>query len=235
MPDQPDHPDQPDRPDPRGPEGDPTRPWEQPSGAWPGWQDSGQTPPPQYPRQNLLPQEVKPGRNRKPLFITIAVVIALVIAGGIAFLVLRDDGEDTREAYCAALRDLKGDGDLMGGLSGADAATADKLKTAMDLAPNAVADDWKKLNDAICPRSPARRTCRRRCRSSVPCGRSRTTPSPSATWTSAYRCCNDAFTSRCQRANTSRDATVHGRGARATLSESNCRADVRWRPWPCRS
>ena len=149
MPDQPDHPDQPDRPDPRGPEGDPTRPWEQPSGAWPGWQDRGQAPPPQYPRQNLLPQEVKPGRNRKPLFITIAVVIALVIAGGIAFLVLRDDGEDTREAYCAALRDLKGDGDLMGGLSSADAATADKLKTAMDLAPNAVADDWKKLNDAI--------------------------------------------------------------------------------------
>ena len=30
-----------------------------------------------------------------------------------------------------------------------DAATADKLKTAMDRAPNAVADDWKKLDDAI--------------------------------------------------------------------------------------
>ena len=157
MPDQPDHPDQPDRPDPRGPEGDPTRPWEQPSGAWPGWQDSGQAPHPQYPRQNLLPQEVKPGRNRKPLFITIAVVIALVIAGGIAFLVLRDDGEDTREAYCAALRDLTGDGDLMGGLSGADAATADKLKTAMDLAPER---RRRRLEEArrrdLVRRSPAR-------------------------------------------------------------------------------
>jgi hypothetical protein len=96
-----------------------------------------------------LPQEVKPGRNRKPLFIAIAVVIALVIAGGIAYLVLRDDGEDTRAAYCAALRDLTDNGDLMGALGNADASTADKLKTAMDLAPDAVAGDWKKLNEAI--------------------------------------------------------------------------------------
>ena len=236
MPDQPDHPDQPDRPDPRGPEGDPTRPWEQPSGAWPGWQDSGQTPPPQYPRQNLLPQEVKPGRNRKPLFIAIAVVIALVIAGGIAFLVLRDDGEDTREAYCAALRDLTGDGDVMSALSDADAGTADKLQDRDGSRPERRRRRLEEaqrrdlvlavrlaghVGGAVALQFPARDRGRR--------------ASPSATWTSAYRCCNDAFTSRCQRANTSRDVTVHGRGARATLSESNCRADVRWRPWPFQS
>jgi hypothetical protein len=172
MPDHPDHPehadnpDRPDGPDPYGQPpygqgpygqgsagpgqaGDPSRPWEQPTGTWPGWQDTGTGDAPQYPRQNLLPQEVKPGRNRKPLFIAIAVVIALVIAGGVAYLVLRDDGEDTRAAYCAALRDLTNNGDLTGAFNGADATTADKLKTAMDLAPNAVADDWKKLDDAI--------------------------------------------------------------------------------------
>jgi hypothetical protein len=151
MPDQPRQPDQPDRPDHAdrpGGSGDPTRPWEQPTGSWPGWQDGGSSQP-QYPRQNLLPQEIKPGRNRKPLYIAIAVVIALVIAGGAAYLVLRDDGEGTREAYCAALRDLSDNGDLMSAVEGADARTADKLKAAIDLAPDVVADDWKKLESAV--------------------------------------------------------------------------------------
>ena len=72
-----------------------------------------------------------------------------MVAGGAAYLVLRDDGEDTREAYCAALRDLSNNGDLMSAVDGADAGTADKLKAAIDLAPDAVADDWKKLEKAV--------------------------------------------------------------------------------------
>lgn len=137
MPD--DHPDQ-------YPPGEPSRPGE--GGAWPGWQDDNGTNRP-YPRQNLLPQEVKPGRSRAPLFIGIAVVLALVIAGGIAYLVLRDDGEDTRAAYCAALRDLTKNGDLVAAVEGANQSTVDDLKAVMDLAPNAVAGAWEKLQQGI--------------------------------------------------------------------------------------
>ena len=64
----------------------------------------------------------------------------------------------------------------------------------MDLAPNVVADDWKKLNDAISSLAvrlaghvggavalqfPARDRGRR--------------PVQVRLWTSAYRCCDDAF------------------------------------------
>ena len=92
---------------PGGPPGDQPRPWEQ-GGAWESDQAGG----PQYPRQHLLPQEIKPGRNRKPIFIAIGAALALVVAGGIAYLAFRDDGEGTRAAYCAALKDLTHNGDL---------------------------------------------------------------------------------------------------------------------------
>lgn len=125
-----------------GDQGQP-RPWEQ-GGEWES-QPGGQP----YPRQHLLPQEIKPGRNRKPMFITIGVVLALVIAGGIAYLALRDNGESNREAYCAALRDLTHNGDLTSAIDSADQSTVDKIQTVMDLAPDSVADSWRTLDRGI--------------------------------------------------------------------------------------
>jgi hypothetical protein len=119
------------------------RPWEQ-GGEWEN-QPGGQP----YPRQHLLPQEIKPGRNRTPMFLAIGVVLVLVIAGGIAYLVLRDNGEGTREAYCAALRDLTKNGDLSSALEQADQSTVDDVRAVMDLAPDAVAGPWKKLDEAV--------------------------------------------------------------------------------------
>lgn len=112
----------------------------------PPWDPDAQ-PPVHYPRQQLLPQEVKPGRNRKPLFIGIAAALVLVIGAAVAYVVLRDDGEDTRAAYCAALRELTQNGDLESAVSGADASTLKDVQTVRDLAPNAVADDWDTLSD----------------------------------------------------------------------------------------
>lgn len=120
------------------------RPWEQ-GGAWQNQPD----PAPHYPRQNLLPQEIKAGRNRKPAFIAVGAVLALLIAGGIGYLVFRDDGEDTRQAYCAALRDVTNNGDLVGAVNSADPTLLEDLKTLMNLAPNAVADDWKKVDQVV--------------------------------------------------------------------------------------
>ena len=119
------------------------RPWEQ-GGEWEN-QPGGQP----YPRQHLLPQEIKPGRNRTPMFVAIGVVLALVIAGGIAFLVLRDNGEGTREAYCAALRDLTKNGDLSSAVEQADQSTVDEVRAVMDLAPDAVAGAWKSLDEGV--------------------------------------------------------------------------------------
>ncbi len=132
-------------------------PFEPPEGPPPGprpW-EAGGTPTsplgsgPQYPRQNLLPQEVKPGRNRAPIFIGIGVVLALVVAGAIAYLVLRDDGEGTRAAYCSALRELTNNGDVISAVEGADPRSVDDFKAVVDLAPNAVADDWAKIDKGI--------------------------------------------------------------------------------------
>ncbi len=108
------------------------RPWEQ-------------EPEPSYPRQQLLPQEVKPGRSRRPLAIGLAVALVLVAGGGIAYYLMRDDGEDTRPAYCSALRDLTHGGDLMAAVEGADSKTLTQLDTVERLAPGAVSGDWSTL------------------------------------------------------------------------------------------
>jgi hypothetical protein len=119
------------------------RPWEQ-GGAW-----ENQSGGPSYPRQHLLPQEIKPGRNRTPLFIAIGVVLVLVIVGSIGYLALRDNGEDNRDAYCSALRDLTDNGDITSAINDADKATADDIKAVMDLAPDSVAGDWKTIDKGI--------------------------------------------------------------------------------------
>ena len=54
----------------------------------------------------------------------------LILGGGIAYLALRDTGEDNREAYCAALRDLTDNGDLTSAINDADQQTVDDVSDA---------------------------------------------------------------------------------------------------------
>lgn len=111
---------------------------------------SGQAPPPSgYPQQDLLPQDVKPGRSRKPLVIGLVVALALVAGGITAWLLLRDDGESTREAYCTAVTELAPNDDLIGAISNADTATLDRAKELPGLAPTSVADDWKTIEEML--------------------------------------------------------------------------------------
>ncbi len=104
---------------------------------------------PHYPQQELLPQEVKPGRSRLPLVIGLAVVLTLIAGAVVAWLLLRDDGEGTRAQYCDALEQLAPDDDLAAAVVSADASTLDQARNLADLAPGAVADDWKTLDDAV--------------------------------------------------------------------------------------
>lgn len=123
---------------------------------WSGPGQPGQPGPPgppgpgsPYPHQHLLPQEVQRGVNRRPLYLVIAAVLALVLVGGVLFVVLRNDGEDNRAQYCAELRDLTNNGDLGSALSGADASTLDRVRKLQDTAPTVVADDWKTIVDTM--------------------------------------------------------------------------------------
>lgn len=102
-----------------------------------------------YPHQHLLPQEVHRGVNRKPLYLVIAAVLAVLLVGAVLFAVLRDKGEDNRAQYCAELRDLTDNGDLGSALSGADASTLRRIRNLQQTAPSAVADDWKQIVDTM--------------------------------------------------------------------------------------
>jgi len=130
----------PDQP-PGGQPGQPQRP-AQPQQPGPGWQ-------PVYPQQTLSQQEVKPGRNRKPVYIGVLVAAVLIIGGVVAWQLLKDDGEDTRAAYCSALRDLTNDGDVMSAISTADASSLSQIESVHQLAPNAVRDDWDTLQTLV--------------------------------------------------------------------------------------
>jgi hypothetical protein len=104
---------------------------------------------PVYPRQELLPQQVKPGRSRAPFVVGLAAVLALAVGGVVVWLVLRDDGEETRAAYCQELRDLTNDGELLSN-DGPDLdALSDRLERLHEVAPSAVSDDWETLRDAV--------------------------------------------------------------------------------------
>ena len=105
------------------------------------------SPAPQYPQQQLLPQEVQPGRSRLPLLIGLVVVLALVGGGVAAWFLLRDEGENTRAEYCAGLKELTDDGDLLGVAGAADESTLAQLEKVADLAPDAVEADWQRLRD----------------------------------------------------------------------------------------
>ncbi len=140
QPGQPQRPAQPQQPPPQ----QPPHGWRpsQPQQPGSGWQ-------PVYPQQTLSQQEVKPGRNRKPVYIGLLVAAVLIIGGVVAWQLLKDDGEDTRAAYCSALRDLTNDGDLMSAISTADASSLSQIESVHQLAPNAVRDDWDTLQTLV--------------------------------------------------------------------------------------
>jgi predicted negative regulator of RcsB-dependent stress response len=106
----------------------------------PGW---GQQP--AYPQQTLLPQQVQRGRSRKPLVIGLVIALVLAIGGIVAWQLLKDNGEQTRTAYCSALRRLTHNGDITTALSRADASTLGQLADVQKLAPDAVRGDWATL------------------------------------------------------------------------------------------
>lgn len=103
---------------------------------------------PVYPQQTLSEQQVRPGRSRKPLLIGLVAALLLAIAAGVAWQLLKDDGEDTRAAYCSALKTLTHNGDLLGAASGADASSLNQLAEVQRLAPDVVSDDWDDLQSA---------------------------------------------------------------------------------------
>lgn len=147
----------PDQPSPGGPPyggpppayGAPGQPpgYGQPPAYGQGYGQPGQ---PAYPQAHLLPQEVHPGKNRRPLVIGLVVAMVLVAGGIGGWLVLRDHGEGTRAEYCAALKTLTNDGDLGSAITGLDSSDARaRLDRVRELAPRAVRTDWDTVYDGV--------------------------------------------------------------------------------------
>jgi hypothetical protein len=103
--------------------------------------------PQEYPRQELLPQEIHARRSRTPMVIGLMAVLVLAVAAGGAYLLLRDDGEGTGAAYCDGLRELTSDGDLDAAMNAVGPEVTAQLQAVIDDAPDSIADDWRKLRD----------------------------------------------------------------------------------------
>ena len=110
---------------------------------------SSQPPSGAYPRQELTEQHVEPGRSHLRAYLVLAVVLVLIVAAVGSWLLLRDDGEDQRAEYCAALRELTAGGDLTSALGDADASTLDQFEAVARLAPASVEAEWVTLSDVL--------------------------------------------------------------------------------------
>jgi hypothetical protein len=104
--------------------------------------------PESYPRQTLLPQQVQRSRSRTPLYIGLALLLVLV-GGVIVWRIFVSSGEDTRAAYCSALKRLTHNGDLQATLSHADVKSLNQVLTVQRLAPAAVRGDWTTLQSLV--------------------------------------------------------------------------------------
>jgi hypothetical protein len=104
---------------------------------------------PSYPRQDLLPQQVQPGRSRVPLVVGAVAVVVLVAGVLVALRLAHHSGEQSRAAYCAALRSATHDGDLSQALGAAFSGTLGDLGRVRDLAPSAVRRPWDELLAAV--------------------------------------------------------------------------------------
>ncbi|MBA3232963.1 MAG: hypothetical protein H0T17_03295 [Propionibacteriales bacterium] len=102
-----------------------------------------------YPTQRLSEQQVRHGTSRRPLYLSLAVAVALLLTAGVLFAVFRDKGEDTRAEYCAELEDLTRGGDLSSAVSSADQSSVARLLKMKDIAPDAVSDDWTLVSDVV--------------------------------------------------------------------------------------
>ncbi len=109
---------------------------------------NGDDPQPQYPRQELLPQEVKRGRRHLPLIIAtgaLVVLVVLVVSALVMVRAVHDDGAQNRADYCAALRTLTYNGNLAQAAQNAAQHTPDELTRVRDLAPSSVRGSWDDL------------------------------------------------------------------------------------------
>lgn len=87
-------------------------------------------------------------RRHRILWMGAAAVLVLVI---IAYFVLRDDGEENRDAYCAELSDLVSGGSLGPAVKSASNADIERITS---LAPAAVEPAWDGLSKAVLAEQP---------------------------------------------------------------------------------
>lgn len=109
----------------------------QPPADSPNWQ-------PDYPQQELLPQQVQRRRRRWPLVVGAAVVVVAVVAGVLVWQLAGNGGGD-RAAYCQRLRAAVGRGaDNVGSLQAASGLLA-RLDEIRAVAPSTVRPQWDDL------------------------------------------------------------------------------------------
>lgn len=97
---------------------------------------------PDYPKQQLSPQQVAPRRPRWPLIVG-AVAVVVVLAGVLITLrVVHDNGERSRAAYCTALRTLTHNGHIVEAFSGLSEGSTAQIDHLRDIAPSAVKGQW---------------------------------------------------------------------------------------------
>ena len=104
---------------------------------------------PDYPRQELLPQQVRPGRRRTWLVVVAAVVVVAVVVGVVVWRLTSGGDSGDRAVYCQRVRQLVNGGSV-GGVPGVPGAgSVDKMLERLDslraVAPSAVRPAWDDL------------------------------------------------------------------------------------------
>ncbi len=108
---------------------------------------------PDYPRQELLPQQVQPHRRRTWLIVVSAVVVVAVVCGVVVWRLTSGGDSGDRAAYCQRVRQLVNAG-AAGGLAHAPGSgSVDRLLGRLDslraVAPPAVRPAWDDLVAAV--------------------------------------------------------------------------------------
>lgn len=108
---------------------------------------------PDYPRQELLPQQVRQRRSRTPWLVAAVVLVVAVVGGVVAWQLTSGGGSGDRAAYCQQVRQLSsgGRGGSLGNLDGA--GSADRLLARLEsiraVAPSPVRPAWADLLQVI--------------------------------------------------------------------------------------